>query len=159
MVDGNRCEYCRVVVPNERARHKQTKYCQDCARTRKNKNSLSSLLPDDKAKYMCAYMRAYRKTHPRLSGPYVRRHREKERERQIATTAASHSQRSLRCCAWLLAIAWFGNQLLETTDFNVESLSAVFAHLELLIIKATSLVTVIVMCWQQLAHLWRDKEK
>jgi hypothetical protein len=55
----------------------QAKYCEECARERKRQNSLESRTYEERKEQQRAYQREYRKKHPGLSTPYVRRFRAK----------------------------------------------------------------------------------
>ena len=139
MLEGNRCELCKQVVHGTRAGHKQTKYCEECAKTRKKENTLNPWLPEEKKEYMRKYMRAYRKAHPRLSSPYVRKYREKGREKQVEGTVVRQSPTSLRSIAWFLPLLCIVNLSSETLDFSFDIVKTVIAYLELLVVKITSL--------------------
>lgn len=151
MLEGNRCERCEVVVAEDRAKHKQTKYCVSCAREKKRENSLDPWLPEERREYMRNYMRVYRKTHPRLSSPHQRKHRETRQQHQVGSTY-------LRCVCVVpvlcLAYLSFG-----TIDSSFDALRTLITDLELLVVKVTSLVTVVVLCCRHVAHFWRGKEK
>lgn len=60
MHEGNLCERCNEKVQPAKARHKQTKYCVECARIKKRENTLDPWTPDKKRNYMRDYMRGYR---------------------------------------------------------------------------------------------------
>jgi len=60
MHEGNLCERCNEKVQPAKARHKQTKYCVECARIKKRENTLDPWPPDKKRNYMRDYMRGYR---------------------------------------------------------------------------------------------------
>lgn len=85
MLEGNWCELCTKRVEDARARFKQTKYCASCAKLKKKENSFSSWHAEDKKLYMREYMRRYRRKRPRLSTPYVRKHREMKRAAYAAS--------------------------------------------------------------------------
>src|SRR6185312_14322607 len=95
MLEGNRCELCNSVVDRSKSKHKQTKYCVKCAKAKKKENSFSPWLPEEKRRYMREYMRGYRRDHPRLSSPYVRRHR-KNQELQNSASEINKSTQHLR---------------------------------------------------------------
>src|SRR4051812_29656338 len=60
MLPGNLCERCNEKVQPAKARHRQTKYCVECARIKKRENTLDPWTPDKKRNYMRDYMRGYR---------------------------------------------------------------------------------------------------
>lgn len=60
MLSGNLCERCNEKVQPAKARHKQTKYCVECARIKKRENTLDTWPLDTKKDYMRDYMRGYR---------------------------------------------------------------------------------------------------
>lgn len=151
MFEGNRCERCEAVVTGDRAKHKQTKYCVGCAREKKRENSLDPWLPEERREYMRNYMRVYRKTHPRLSSPHLRKHPESRQQHQAGSTY-------LRSVVFpmMLCLAYLSS---GTTDSNFDALRTLITDLELLVVKVTSLVTVVVLCCRHVAHFWRSKEK
>lgn len=75
MLAGNRCENCSKEVLASKARFKQTKWCDRCAKLKKRASSLASRPPRDRRDYMRTYMAAYRLKNPGLSTPYVQKHR------------------------------------------------------------------------------------
>lgn len=151
MLDGNRCERCGRVVRKAKARYKQTKYCDDCARLKKRANTLSPWLPEEKQAYMRRYMRAYRKTHPGLSSPYVRRHRKNVRG------IANDSQANLRLFAWFLPCLIFVLKFSGGLEPSFEAIRTLVTDLELLAVKFTGLVALMVICWRHIANLWTSR--
>jgi hypothetical protein len=60
MLPGNLCERCNEKVQPAKARHRQTKYCLECAKIKKRENTLDPWTPDKRRNYMRDYMRGYR---------------------------------------------------------------------------------------------------
>lgn len=149
MVDGNRCEVCREIVPEEKACHKQTKYCDGCARSKKLAGTQSSWSRDEKAAYMRGYMRGYRKRHQRLSTPYVRKHREKLRE-----GSRTAPYRSVAIPVLLLSLLFMQSGNLSP---HSDTLPVLISHVELIVIKVTGLIVVVIICWEHLKRFWKDR--
>lgn len=164
MSGGNRCEICNGLVKGERARHKQTRYCGACAKAKKKENSLSSWTPEEKRRYMRRYMRAYRRSHPGLSSPYVRKHRQKKGK---DSAAASSNERPtlpphatvdreatyIHCLAWFLPLLLAVSLSVETMDSGFEVIKTAITHLELLIVKVTGLLIIVVICLRHVTHI------
>jgi hypothetical protein len=83
MLDGNLCELCTNIVTGSKARHKQTKYCNRCAKLKKRRNTIESCPSEDRREYMKEYMREYRRKHPGLSTRYVQKLRVKRKPKII----------------------------------------------------------------------------
>jgi len=62
MLQGKRCEDCNRVIDEPRSRHKQTRFCLECAKRRKRQNSEDPWPAEKRRLYMRDYMRRYR--HP-----------------------------------------------------------------------------------------------
>ena len=75
---------CNGFIEEERAVYKQTRYCAWCARIRKGENSLDPRTPEQRRDYLRRYMSEYRRSHPGLSSPYVRRYRAKKKRKRAA---------------------------------------------------------------------------
>ncbi len=168
MSGRHRCELCNEVVKGEKASHKQTRYCDPCAKAKKKENTLSSWPPEEKRRYMRRYMRAYRRAHPGLSSQYVRKYRQKKREESTATScnerppspphaSVDHEATYLHCVAWFLPLLLALSLLAETMDSGFETIKTTITYLELLVIKVTGLLIIVVICFRHLVHLWRDK--
>lgn len=149
MVHGNRCEICRRIVPEPKASHKQTKYCDECARCKKRLGSKNSWPADVKAAYMREYMRSYRKVHPRLSTTYVRKHREKLRS--CSGKASYLSSPAIPLLFLVIALILSGN-----LDPHSDSLPVFIAYLELLTVKITGFIVIVLICWKHLKRFWKD---
>jgi len=152
MLEGNRCELCNSVVDRRKSKYKQTKYCVKCARAKKKENSLSPWLPEEKRRYMREYMRGYRRDHPRLSSPYVRRYR----KNQELQNSASKSPEHLRSVDWFFPFV-FLMLCPELMDFSFRSIEAVITYIEVLTLKITSLVVILIFCWKHLTELKRRR--
>jgi hypothetical protein len=148
MVDGNKCENCRRIVPAPKACRKQTKYCDECALQKKRAGAQNSWPADVKAEYMRKYMRGYRKSHPRLSTEYVREHRKRLRE---SSGTASYLSSVAIVLAFLLV------SFSENLDLSFETLPALLSYLELLAIKVTGFIVVVFICWKHLKQFWKKK--
>jgi len=131
---------CLAIVPEPKSRSKQTKFCYECAELRKKAGTQSSWSKEEKAAYQRRYMRVYRKAHPRLSTPYVRKHREKQREQ--AHTASSY----LNSVAIVVPFFFVALLLSGNIDPHSDALPALVSYVELLTVKLTGLSTVIVLC-------------
>jgi hypothetical protein len=57
MWKGNLCELCKGKVRSKKARHKQTRYCDKCARLKKRENSEDPWPLEKRREYMRLYMR------------------------------------------------------------------------------------------------------
>src|SRR5262249_35879285 len=79
LLGAKRCSVCNQLLEGERATRRQTKYCSDCARAVKRRQTQESCPPQDRKEYQRQYLRAYRKRHPGYNNKYVKRHREKAR--------------------------------------------------------------------------------
>jgi hypothetical protein len=86
MLKGNRCRLCTEVITSPKAQHKQTRYCDRCAKIKKRRNTLDPWTSEERREYMKQYMREYRRKRPGLSTPYVQKLRNK-RKRKIAAAA------------------------------------------------------------------------
>jgi hypothetical protein len=60
MLERNLCERCHRKVHTAKARHKQTKYCVECAKAKKRENTLDPWTPEKRREYMREYMKGYR---------------------------------------------------------------------------------------------------
>jgi hypothetical protein len=127
MLPGNLCELCKGKVQAAKARHKQTRYCVECAKAKKRENSLDARTPEEKRDYMRKYMRVYR------------------------------AQARLGCLALLLPFLGGGGLSLESLNFGFEDITTGIVYAELLVIKLTGLATVVVLCIKHLKHSWKDK--
>lgn len=170
MSGRNRCELCNGIVKGEKARHKQTRYCDPCAKAKKKENTLSSWEPEEKRQYMRRYMRAYRCAHPGLSSQYVRKHRQKKQQETAATSSSARDVRpphasvdqdppSFSSLIFFVPLLWAVSLSSETVDSGFEAIKTAISYLELLLIKVTGLVIVAAACWRHVIHFWRDKEK
>ena len=153
MLEGNRCEICNEVVHGRRATYKQTKYCANCAKRRKKENTLNPWLPEEKREYMRTYMRSYRKQHPRLSSPYVRKHREKARE------AVGDRSLYLRSVAWFLPLIVMAGLASGNVEISFDALPTLITHLEIVAVKVTGLAIVILICWRHLEGMLSKRGK
>jgi hypothetical protein len=162
MLDGNRCEVCRDIVDDTRARHKQTKYCTRCAKHKKRENSLDPLHPTERRAYMRSYMRAYRRTHPRLSTRYVRAHRKKRRILRPALsgdvpayadlTSSSqivYSASAVLFCVGLLTVR-------HAAGITFEAVQAFISRSAVTVVELTGLVVIGIFSWRHVRDLWRD---
>ena len=149
MVDGNRCELCRRIVPQAKACHKQTKYCDECAQMKKRLGAKNSWPADVKAAYMREYMRIYRKAHPRLSTNYVRKHREKLRS--CSSKASYLSFPATPLLFLVIALVLYGN-----LDPDSDSLPVFIAYLEVLTVKVTGFIVIVLICLKHLERFWKD---
>lgn len=62
MLDKKRCHgYCDGFIEASRAKYNQTRYCENCARTKKRENSEDARKYQDRKEYLSAYMHDYRK--------------------------------------------------------------------------------------------------
>ena len=147
MVDG-RCEICRLIVPEPRACHKQTKYCEECARLKKRAGAYNSWHRDVKAAFMRKYMCAYRRSHPGLSTAYVRKHREKLK-------SCSGNVTYLSCVSFLLLLLVV--VLLVSGKLHYDALPKVISYLELLAVKVTGLIVILLFCWKHLKQFWKER--
>jgi hypothetical protein len=86
MLEGNLCEECKNKVEDPKARHRQTRFCGPCARSRNKKNSLDPWTPEERKVYMQRYMKVYRQRRPGLSTPYVQKYRANTK-RKLAVAA------------------------------------------------------------------------
>jgi hypothetical protein len=77
MLQGNRCRLCTDVITSPKAQHKQTRYCDRCAKIQKRRNTLDPYTPEERREKHREYMREYRRKNPGLSTPYVQKHRNK----------------------------------------------------------------------------------
>jgi hypothetical protein len=85
MLRGNRCRLCTEVITSPKAQHKQTRYCDRCAKIKKRRNTLDPWTVEERKEYMKQYMREYRRMHPGQSTPYVQKSRNKTKpKREIA---------------------------------------------------------------------------
>lgn len=75
-----KCKNCEELITGPKAQRKQTRYCDRCARTMKKTNSLDPWTTDKRREYNKTYMRGYRRDHPGLSTPYVRKFRANQRK-------------------------------------------------------------------------------
>ena len=150
MVDG-RCELCRQIVPKPRACHKQTKYCEECARSKKRASAHNSWPAQVKAVFMRKYMRAYRQSHPGLSTAYVRKHREKLKSCSGNATYLSCISLLLSLLLLLLLVA-----LLASGRLHYDALPKVISYLELLAVKVTGLIVIVLICWKHLKQFWNE---
>lgn len=162
MSERKKCKNCERLIKGAKARRKQTKYCAPCAAVKKKENTENPWLPEEKRDYMRPYMRAYRRAHPGLSTPYVRRHREKKRMQRSAHSnpgeaahpPASAQERGATCPALLLMLVPMMSAAGATPDqleLGFEAVKATITNLELLVLKATGLALVVMLCWQHLA--------
>lgn len=169
MSGRNRCELCNEVVKGEKARHKQTRYCDPCAKAKKKENTLSSWEPEEKRLYMRRYMRAYRRAHPGLSSQYVRKHRQKKQQEAAANSSSARDVCPLRTCVdqdpspfssliFFVPLLWTSLSS-EAVNSGFDAIKTAISYLELLLIKVTGLVIVAAVCWRHVIHIWRDREK
>jgi len=149
MVEGNRCEICYGIVPEPRARHKQTKYCTECARSKKRLTTLDSWSPERKREWQRDYMRDYRKRHPRLSTKYVRRYRERSR-------ASVSNPSYLNSVAPLLPFLVVALLISGGLDPYTDALPVLISYLETLTLKLTSFLIVAILCWRHLQRVLKD---
>lgn len=63
MLEGNRCRRCEEIITSLKAQHKQTRYCDRCAKIMKRRNTLDPWTPEERRAYMREYMRRYRRSH------------------------------------------------------------------------------------------------
>lgn len=66
MLKGNRCRLCTKIIRSSKAQHKQTRYCDECAKKKKRENTLDPWTKEERRAYMKNYMRRYRRS---LNGP------------------------------------------------------------------------------------------
>lgn len=154
MLEGNRCELCYEVIQSSKARHRQTKYCQECARQKKKENTGDSWTPEDRREYMRRYMSEYRRRHPKLSKPYVLKHR---REKQKARISVHRTVTFY--CLWFLPLLLLAPVSTETMSVWFDSLKTAIAYIELIVIKITGLVIVVTVCWKHIKHLFARDDK
>jgi len=83
-----KCTNCPELITGPRAQRKQTRYCERCARTKKKANTLDSWSADKRKEYM----RDYRRNHPGLSTPYVRKFRANQRKAASSEAGAGRIQ-------------------------------------------------------------------
>jgi hypothetical protein len=129
MLEGNRCELCHEVVHGTKARHKQTKYCEGCAKAKKRENTLDPWPPEKRRNYMRVYMRDYR------------------------------AQMRLSCMVWFLPFLGMDGLSSKLVNLSFEEITTGIVHAEILAIKATGLALVIVLCIRHLKHAWKDGDK
>lgn len=113
MLEGNLCERCKEKVEAEKALHKQTRYCVECAKVKKRENTLDPWSPEKRRAYMREYMQGYR-------------------------------ARARFCC-----LIWF---------LSFEDIMAGISYAELIAIKLTGLVLIVVLCVQHIKVAWRGKD-
>jgi hypothetical protein len=171
MSGRNKCELCNGLIIGKKSKYKQTKYCDACAKAKKKENSLDPWPSEKKRRYMRSYMRKYRRSHPGLSSPYVRKHRQKKqqesatissKERPVSRLQPSvdHDATYLLSLLWFLPLLWAAGVPTEKyLDSSFELIKTAITYLELLVVKITGLGVIVVVCLRHLAHLWKDKEK
>lgn len=166
MLPGNRCVRCGQVVRGPRAEHRQTKYCERCARDKKRENTESPMLPGEKRRYMRKYMRKYRRAHPGLSTPYVRRHRERKREARAQSSGGREPAvpaGALRCHAAatvvVVLLLLFKDAAPEGRGVGFEEVSAFIVRLQLLVVEVAGLAFIALLCWHHLSDFWRNRKK
>jgi hypothetical protein len=149
MLPGKKCESCHDVVTGKRANHNQTRFCEACAKLKKRENSLNPWTPRQKQAFMREYMRGYRRDHPGLSTPYVRKHREVRKADSDGTCL-----RSFAVLPLLLALTSS-----EHLQLSIDALPEIIGFAELLLVKVTGLLIVAVLCGRHLKKFWDDKPK
>jgi hypothetical protein len=157
MLKGNRCELCSEKIKFAKARHKQTKYCEDCAKIKKRQNTLNPWLPEEQREYMRNYMRDYRRSHPKLSTRYVRKHRERKRDLQ----AGSSRQAQTSLCCLVVGILPFLLQVdlpSEGINLRFETIRTVISHIDIIVVEVTGLVVIVSYSLKHLVDIWKRKK-
>ncbi len=163
MLEGNRCELCGETIQGARAIHKQTKYCEECAKIKKKQNTLNPWLPEEQRMYMRSYMRKYRRAHPKLSTPYVRKHRAKEKEKQASSKGAHETHPTPQAGSYfslplgVFPLLWLIGLQPEGANLSFESIRTAITHLNIIVVEVTGLGVVISFCVKHLVDLWRRK--
>lgn len=164
MLRGNRCESCGEPIEDARAIHKQTKYCEVCAKIKKKQNTLNPWLPAERRRYMRGYMRAYRRSHPSLSTRYVRKHREKQREIQDSSSSIQepHSnQHAVTSFCLLVGVLPFLSLIdlpPEGINLSFENIRTTITHLDIIVVEVTGLVAIVSYSLKHLVDLWKRKK-
>jgi len=129
MKEGNLCERCEGKVQPEKAIHKQTKYCDKCARIMKRVNTLDSWSPEKRRAYMRRYMRTRR------------------------------AQARLCCSPLSLLLLGTGGLSPEAFQLTFDEITTLLVHAEILVLKATGFVFIVIICARHLKHAVQDGEK
>jgi hypothetical protein len=165
MLKGRRCEHCTKRIRTSKARHRQTKYCELCAKIKKKENTLDPWLPEERREYMRNYMRSYRRRHPKLSTPYVRKYRKKRTTRFDSKDAEPQVKRN-RCadatkvapfplvCVPLILTLFLPGPI---SQLNYEAVSHLIKQLHTLVLEATGLAVIIILCWHHLVAICKKK--
>lgn len=163
MLEGNRCVLCQQEIKGKRSSNRQTKYCLACARLKKRENSLDPWHPLDRRDYMRLYMRQYRRRHPRLSAPYVRIHREREKNLGLSPEGQTAGTRvSCLSVVVFLSLLEFMTPAYASFDLTVLSLDGIqdfIARCVVTIVEASSLVVIALFSWRHIREIWRQIRK
>jgi hypothetical protein len=129
MLEGKLCERCKGKVQPAKAKHKQTKYCVECARIKKRENTENPWTPEERRAYMRGYMRDYR------------------------------AQARLGCWVWFLPFLGVDGLWSEMRNLSFEDITKGIVYAEFLVIEATGLALVIVLCIQHLKHALKSEDR
>ena len=138
MLEGNRCELCKLKIETEKAQHQQTKYHDHCAREVKNHNSVSTWSPEQRKLYMCQYMRRYR------------------RDRKARLSAeSSHGVTATSECVMAAPLIVSSLLWLFSHDLSFESVLNFIRHLQMFVLEVKVLGVGATVAWQHLRRLWK----
>lgn len=154
MLEGKKCELCNEIIKCTKSQYKQTKYCRECAKQKKKENTSDSWLPEERKEYMRSYMREYRRRNPKLSNPYVIRHRQKKRNVKSAVTGSKTF-----LCLWFVPFMLLAAPSAETVSLWFDTFKTAVSYLELLIIKLSGLIILVIICWQHIRYLFHKTDK
>jgi hypothetical protein len=138
MLEGKRCELCKLRIETEKAQHEQTKYHDHCAREVKNHNSVSTMLPEPRKEYMRDYMRRYRREcKARLSA------------------GSSHNATATSKCVIVAPVIVSSLFWHFVPHLSFESVLDFIRHLRVLVLEVTALGIGVTVAWRRLRRLWK----
>ena len=143
MLEGNKCELCRLVIDTEKPLRKQTKYHAHCAQIMKTRNTLPSWPPDKRRDYMREYMQRYR-------------HRKQNSSNAAETQLDSPgniSDRATFVIGLPLIISLLSANASSRSVF--EWVLSLLRDLHLVVLEAAALAVAITLAWQHLRELWK----